>query len=138
MPESIKALYHQHRHQLTRPSLEEISKALHHVVDQSSRSFVIIDALDECKLFDRGRSRFLSLIFNLQEKEQINIFATSRHIPEVERKFEGSTTLVARASDEDVHRYLDEKMSSLQSFVVDSLDLQQRIKIDITGAVHGM
>lgn len=138
VPENIKALYRQRRQQSTHLSLEEISKSLQHVFRQLSRSFVIIDALDECQLSDRGRTRFLSHIFDLQKQGQINIFVTSRCIPKIEKEFEGSTKLIVRASDEDVHRYLDEKMPSLQGFVVGNLDLQQRIKTEITRAVDGM
>src|SRR5277367_6309712 len=42
------------------------------------------------KVSDNCRSRFLSEIFNLQAKSRANILATSRFIPEIIERFEGS------------------------------------------------
>ena len=71
-------------------------------------------------------------------KCEANIFATSRFIPEITEKFEGSISLEIRASDEDVRRYLDGHMSQLPAFVKRSPDLQEEIKTEIIKAVEGM
>jgi len=46
-------------------------------------------------------------IFTLQAKARANLFATSCHISNIEREFEGSTLLEIHASEEDMRRYLD-------------------------------
>src|SRR5437667_6834112 len=127
----MKSLYKCHENKRTRPSLNEISKALHSVVADYSRSFIIIDALDECQVSDGSRRRFLSEIFNLQAKTGANLFATSRFIPEIEREFKGATSLEIRASDEDVQRYLDAHMARLPLCVSRSRPLQDKIKTEI-------
>jgi Cdc6-like AAA superfamily ATPase len=138
VPESVKSLYKCNENKRTRPSLNEISKVLHSVVADYSRSFIIIDALDECQVSDGGRRQFLSEIFNLQAKTGANLFATSRFIPDIKKEFEESVSLEIRASDEDVQRYLDSHMSRLPLFVSRSLQLQVEIKTKIINAVHGM
>jgi predicted ATPase len=82
-PESMKSLYERHKCKRTRPSFDEISKALHSVVVDFTRTFIIADALDECQISDGGRTRLLSEIFNLQAKTGVSLFATSQFIPEI-------------------------------------------------------
>jgi Cdc6-like AAA superfamily ATPase len=138
VPESLKSLYEYHRDKRTRPSFDEVSKVLRSVVADYSRVFIIIDALDECQVSDRGRTRLLSEIFNLQAKTGASLFVTSRFIPWIMKEFEGSALLEIRASDKDVQRYLDGHMSQLPSFVLRSPDLQKEIKTEVTKAVDGM
>jgi len=138
MPESMKSLYERHKDKRTRPSFDEISKVLYFVILDYSRAFIIIDALDECQVFDGGRGKFLSEIFNLQAKTGTSLFATSRYIPEVMKEFKGSVSLEIRASDEDMQKYLDGHMSELPSFILRSHDLQEEIKTEIVKAADGM
>jgi hypothetical protein len=138
LPDGIKSLYNKHKNMRTQPSFDELSRTLYIVAAMYSRVFIIVDALDECQESDGCRSRFLSEIFNLQAKSRANIFATSRFIPEITERFEGSMSLEIRASEHDVRRYVDGHMSHLPSFVGRSLDLQEEIKVEIVKAVDGM
>ena len=139
VPRYIRSLYEYHKEEQTRPLLNEISEALHAIVSEYSRAFIIIDALDECPVSDGSRKTLLSEIFNLQVKTGASIFATSRFIPEIMRDFEGSTTSIEiRASDDDVRKYLDGKMSHLRPFVSRNFALQEEIKTEIIKAVDGM
>jgi Cdc6-like AAA superfamily ATPase len=138
IPERIKSLYEQHKDKQTRPSFDEVSKALHSVVTNYSRTFIIVDALDECEVSDGGRRMLLSEIFNIQAKTGASFFATSRFIPEITKEFEASITLEIHASDGDVRRYLDGKMLRLRPFVSRNLILQGEIKSEIMKAIDGM
>jgi Cdc6-like AAA superfamily ATPase len=138
VPESVKILYERYKDKRTRPSFDEISKELHSVVADYSRAFIVIDALDEYHTSYGDRWKLLSEIFNLQAKTGASFFATSRFIPEIRRKFEGSASIEIRASEDDVQRYLDGRMSKLPSFVSRSSDLQEEIKTEIIKAVDGM
>jgi hypothetical protein len=138
MPEKVKSIYDRHKDKRTRPSFDEISKLLHSVVADYSRTFIIIDALDECQTSNGGRRKLLSEIFNLQARTGAYFFATSRFIPEIGKEFEGSISIEIRASDDDVQRYLDGHMSQLPACVSRSSDLQEEIKTEITKAVDGM
>jgi Cdc6-like AAA superfamily ATPase len=138
MPEIVKNLYEHHKDKRTRPSFDEISNVLHSVVANYSRAFIIIDALDELLASDKRHKKFLSEIFNLQAKARASVFATSRFVPEIVREFEGSISLEIRASDGDVQRYLDGRMSQLSLCVSRNVDLQETIKAEIIKAVNGM
>jgi Cdc6-like AAA superfamily ATPase len=138
LPDSVKALYDHHKDKRTRPSFEEILRVLQSVAAIYSTVFIIVDALDECQVSDGCQARFLSEIFNLQANCGAKLFVTSRFIPEITEKFEGSVSLEISASDNDVQRYLDGHMSELPSFVLKSPDLQHEIKTIISKAVHGM
>ena len=136
LPDSVEYLYDKHKDK--RLSLDEISKALQSVAAIYSKVFIIVDALDECQDSNGCRARFLSEIFNLQDKCKASLFVTSRFIPEITARFNKSISLEIRASKEDVRRYLDEYMFQLPGFVIRSLELQEEIKTKIVWSVDGM
>ncbi|OJD10171.1 hypothetical protein ACJ73_09911 [Blastomyces percursus] len=81
---------------------------------------------------------FLREIFDLQSNTNANIFATSRFIQEIERKFNKSIKLEIRAKDTDVQKYLHEKLQNCSSVISDDNSLQEEIKTKIAKAVDGM
>jgi len=137
LPSTVKDLYDRYKTKRTRPSLEEISRALQ-AVTISCRVFIIVDALDECQISDGCRQRFLSSLFDLQTKCGANLFATSRPISSIQKAFERNPMLEIRASEEDVRRYLDCHIFQLPGFVARNLELQEEIKSDIVKAIDGM
>ncbi|TGO37978.1 hypothetical protein BHYA_0084g00080 [Botrytis hyacinthi] len=138
MPGAVKDMFDLHSPRQNRPSTKEISSALKSVIDSYSKVFIVVDALDECQMADGCRMEFLSEVFHLHETCQLNLFATSRHIPDIEKRFDSSMRLEIRASDEDVETYLDGHISQLPGYVRQSTDLQNEIKIGIIKAVDGM
>jgi Cdc6-like AAA superfamily ATPase len=138
LPEIVKALHEIHCRRDTRPSFNELSKALRSVVDSYSRVFFVINALDELTNTDRTRKHLLHEISELQNQTRISLFATSRPIPEIEKEFQGSVSLEIRATDENVGNYLDGHISQLPSFISRSRDLKEEIKSEIIKAVNGM
>ena len=138
LPNSVKSLHDNHQKKHTRPSFNEISKALQSIVSLYPRIFIIVDALDECQMARGCRAKFLSEILNIQAKCGISLFATSRFIPDIMEKFESSMSLEIRASEQDVRRYVDGHVSHLPAFVERSLDLQEEVKTEIVKAVGDM
>jgi Cdc6-like AAA superfamily ATPase len=138
IPQSIQTLYEHHQRKRTRPSINEIMQILQSVVRDYSKAFIIVDALDECQVSEGRRKQFLTELFNLQTKTVANLFATSRYIPEITREFDGSASLEIRASNDDVQKYLNDRMSRLRPFVSRNVILQEEIKTEIIKAVEGM
>lgn len=144
MSGSVKELYCKHRNKQTRPSLDEILSVFQSVAASCSRIFIVVDALDECQVSEGCRKRFLSELFNLQSKHGINIFATSRSIPEIVDRFKTGISLEIRASSADVTKYLKGRISQLPYFnqqdQQDQQDqqLQNEIITGISEAVDGM
>jgi hypothetical protein len=115
-----------------------MSRVLQAVATLYSRIFIVIDALDECQVSDGSRSRFLSNVFSLQTRCRANLLLTSRFLPEITERFKHAITLEIRASNEDVHRYLNGHMFRLLTFVVRSPELQEEVTIKIIQSVQGM
>lgn len=134
LPGSVKDLYDRHEAKYTRPSLDEISRALHSVAAIYSRLFIIVDGLDECRCWET----LLPEIFNLQAQCRANLFATSRFNLEIIDKFKSSVSLEIRASREDVRRYVQGHMGQLLSVVRENQSLQEEIMTGIPDAVDGM
>ncbi|KAH0535997.1 hypothetical protein FGG08_007114, partial [Glutinoglossum americanum] len=137
VPESVKTLYECHNRERTRPSFNQILEALKSVTAQYSRVLIIVDALDECGVSNGERQKFLSAIFNLQDKTGANIFATSRINDSIARLFEAAISLEIRASNEDVESYLDGQMLLLQSDILDDA-LRGMIRREVIRAIDGM
>jgi Cdc6-like AAA superfamily ATPase len=137
VPESIRKWYDEHRKgEKPRLSQNEICEALHSIIKTYSRTFIIIDALDECKT-DHIRNELLSEIYKLQEGSDIRLMVTFR--PSIVPKHLGSVTeLEIRANKEDIEEYLHGRMSELRSVVKDSNILQYKIKSHILTLVDGM
>jgi cell division protein FtsB len=138
LPDCVETLYENHKEKRSQPSFDEISRTFQSVTAIFSKVFIIIDALDECRTTNGCRTKLLTEIFSAQANSKANIFATSRFMPEVIEKFEGSISLEIRASEEDVQRYLDSHMFRLPAFVRRNPDLQEEIKMRIVLLVKGM
>jgi hypothetical protein len=106
-------LYDRHKDKGTQPSCDEISRAFQSVTAIYSRVFVIVGALDEWQNSDGCCTRFLVEMFKLQTEYRVNIFATSRSIPEITENFTGRILLQVLASNEDVRKCLDGQMYRL-------------------------
>ena len=136
VPDNVMELFNRCKPKGKRPLLKEILKALCSVISSYSRVFIVVDALDECQ--GDCRMAFVKEMLRLQTETEVNIFATSRFIPEVVKVFEGKASLEIRASKEDVQKYLDEKLTNLPFCVQSSKSLQDEIKAEIGKAVDGM
>lgn len=136
LPDITKSLYNKHKEKRTRPSLDEISRALQSVAAMYSRVIIIVDALDECQALDSCRMTFLTEILGLQYKTRANIFLTSRYLPEIIERLRGSITCEIRAHNDDVRRYLDGRIWQSGRRLLETLCGE--IKTEISKAVDGM
>ncbi|RYP43976.1 hypothetical protein DL768_009507 [Monosporascus sp. mg162] len=135
LPEGLRDLFDCHKEQRTRPSLGEVLKVLDSVISVYSRVFVVIDAIDECPTSGDCRARFVAGLFDLQ-KRGVKVFATSRFIPEITNKFDKSTWLEIRASDDDVRMYVAAQISRSGSGLLRSM--QPEATDGIAKAVDGI
>ncbi|KAI3545393.1 hypothetical protein CSPX01_05037, partial [Colletotrichum filicis] len=137
-PTSLETLYNTHQKRKTMRSTQETIDLLHVVSSYYERVFIIIDALDECGR--NARLAFLPEVSRLQQRCQINLFATTRDIPEIlqSEKLRNSILVEIRASEEDVLRYVSGRITHMQSFVRSNLDLQNEIKAIIARKVNGI
>ncbi|KAK4078600.1 uncharacterized protein Triagg1_2931 [Trichoderma aggressivum f. europaeum] len=138
-PATTRSLYEQHKAKQTHASQEELIEDLKAVIELCSRVFIIIDALDECDL--NTMYGFVSELFTLQKHCNVNIFATSRFIPDIREWFTKveSSFLPIRALASDIATYLDTEMKqSSTSLIKSNISLQEDIKREICEAADGM
>ncbi len=68
LPAIIRTLYFNYKKKGTRPSLHDITSALHLVMAAYQQVFVIVDAIDECATLAHCRTRFISGLMELQRR----------------------------------------------------------------------
>lgn len=137
LPNCIRDLHERHNKERTQPSFDEISKTLHSVAATYSRVFIVVDALDECRISDGSRTQFLKEIFKLRANFITNIFATSRPNDEISSVFNRGLSRVISATDGDVLEYLNAQISIRQSDIIDS-DTRDMVKTAVLKATSGM
>lgn len=135
LPDSVKSLHSRGQEKRMRPSFEETSRAIQPVLAEYSRTFIIVDGVDECPV---SSFKFISEILVFQREYKVNVFVTSRPIPEVTAMFGQATSVEIRANNDDKRRYLEEHMCELRSFVQQNQELQEDIKFTISDAAGDM
>ncbi|KAL7943214.1 hypothetical protein V8C42DRAFT_359352 [Trichoderma barbatum] len=136
VPDALKAPYskYEYTNNNRRPTLRELLTALRAVLGTYSRVYIALDALDEL----HAVQRFSPLLRYLQVTAELSIFATSRPILEIEELFSKYQSVYILASQNDVYKYIDGRMSRLPAFVQDDTHLQEQIKWGIATNVRGM
>lgn len=138
LPQSVKSLHDRCKSKKTGPSIDDISTVLQSVAAEYSQVFILVDALDECRVDNSCRANLLSEIAGLQTKCGVKFFATSRFITDITERFEGDLRLEIRANEQDVLRYVKGHIHELPRFVQRDPDLQQEISSGIAKTIDGM
>ena len=132
IPNHVVALYERHTRIKTRPSLNEYLQALRAIINNFSRIYIIIDGLDECSEANSTRSSFLAGINDI--RPLICTFFTSRYLPSIERELPGATRLQVEAKDEDIRRYLTQRLQKWE-FLKRHLDKDPGLRESIIGSI---
>ncbi|CAG8122905.1 unnamed protein product [Penicillium olsonii] len=139
LPSDVEVMYDRHKLKGTRPSVDEIRKILQSICSSRlQRTFVVIDALDECQISDGSRATLTDCVLSLQESCNLNLLVTSRFSPDITESFRSSQMLEIRASQGDITRYLRGSLTILPSFVLRDPSLQEQISSEIAEAADGM
>lgn len=137
IPDVIVAMYERNKNSESRPSLHEISEALKITVSLLlSRTFIVLDALDECKF--STISSILRQVVELQANSNLNLLATSRPIPEIQAKFWGVPNRGIYAVKEDIEHYLESRLADSDCFLSRRPQLCQKVITSITKSTRGM
>ncbi|KAK4069615.1 uncharacterized protein Triagg1_7039 [Trichoderma aggressivum f. europaeum] len=143
LPQNAKTIFDTYKGRTQRPSLDDTKELLKCMADSYLRVYILVDALDECQGSDGCRANLLANMFFLRDESKVNIFATSRLIPEIMEKFEACKRMEIRASENDVRRYVHGQldggnMEHLPSLIKHKPDLKDEIIKGISDAVDGM
>jgi hypothetical protein len=142
--EKVSQIYHQRKRGSSEPSFQEVSfqevsQMLESVIVSYSRAVIVIDALDECWNCKEDWDLYLSKILHISKTLGVQLFTTSRPIPDITQKFAGELSIAIRASDEDVLKYINNRMPRLlRNRIVCHPDLQDLVRKEVLTAVDGM
>ncbi|XTI90461.1 hypothetical protein V2W45_1188742, partial [Cenococcum geophilum] len=136
-PEPVKVLYKQHQQRQTRPSIDEILKTLHAVIQNHTQVFIIVDALDECQEGPEYRDALLVGLRSLPAP-QTRLMVTSRPIPKITQEFQNSSTLEIKAREDNIRLFVESQTARLPACVLRNQNLKQLIITQITDHVEGM
>lgn len=138
VPQVTKDMYVLHHSRNTRPSISELCDSLNAVIARSKTTYLVVDAIDELNDLDDTRSVFLTNIRTLQQKHDLNILATSRHIGGIIQDLEIDFTLEIRADDADVEAYLESQLPRMTKSVRSSPNVWTLLKQDVVRGIGGM
>jgi hypothetical protein len=131
----VQGLYKKHLEKGTRPSLDDILKALQSAIGEFSKVYIVVDAVDECPETDDKRHLLLQHLAELGPT--VNLMMTSRpHITPIDSK-----VLHIHVDDRDIQSYVGgyiKKSSKLSTLVKANPELQREIETKISSTVNGM
>ncbi len=138
LPSEVEKTYEACQTSRKQATFQELIVCLGATLSSFSRTFIVIDALDESLDSRDGRDSLLAELFKLQQATSSNIFATSRFIPDIEIQFEGSLIAEIQGHEDDIRSYLISSMTTLRPFVKRDAGLQEEILDAILNSVDGM
>jgi hypothetical protein len=134
MPEELVAMYERHKSGL--PPLRDLTTLFHAVAKRYSRTFILIDGLDECQPEDRSNRCFFHELSNLPVQADASLLVTSRVIPEIRGAFGDCIDITIRASDDDIRTYVENQ--SDRSRISWYPELREMVKTTVVEAADGM
>lgn len=140
VPTIVLDLYKYHRQKSTRPSSDEMSTILCNLVAGYSKTFIIIDALDESPASNGCRQNILTDLFKIQGAAGANLLATGRPMYEILEPFEKRCAAFCeiRARDHDVYQFITNQLEAFEGFIEEAPGLQKQVANTITKATDGM
>jgi ankyrin repeat domain-containing protein 50 len=139
VPQELRMDFRKHRNDGTRPSHDEIVKALENALAQFDRIYIVMDALDE--LLEEGKRRELvESVSGLNKK--INLLVTSRPIESIRKIFSSRTIYCDGCEDpaclpssgsSDTEKAQDQKG---HKFFYHCVDCEDHVSFDICQACY--
>ncbi|KAJ5383019.1 hypothetical protein N7517_000930 [Penicillium concentricum] len=119
--------------------LEWIQNQLEARVSEFTKTFIILDALDECSVTGGTMRQSLDFLFSLQRKANVNILATSRFNEEIANLFTtAGAALEIQANEDDIRAYIDHRAAYFSPFVAKKPGLSTYIRDEIVKSSGGM
>ncbi|KAI9875567.1 MAG: hypothetical protein M1830_008336 [Pleopsidium flavum] len=108
LSDELEDLYTEHSRTQNPVSLNDYSRLLHLETQRSAKTFLVIDALDECT--EEGGTR-RNLVAELQRlSSNVQVLFTSRPLPRIGELLDNPQQLEIRASKEDVRIYVETQL----------------------------
>ncbi len=116
LPHQLENLYKKLEPMRRRPDFGELVCLMVPLCNERERTFILIDALDECEAIQQRR-RFLPLLQSLS-RGSCQLFITSRpNNEDICKIFTSASQITIAAPDSDIERFVIEKMEERMEFV---------------------
>lgn len=136
IPRDIRAILEKNKKRQLIFSTDELIKQFRSVISKCSRTFIIMDALDECS--DAFRDSLLQTIVSLQKAQQVSLYVTSRDIPDITNRFSDVRSQRVYANDDDIKAFVSAHMSALPRFIRHHQNIKEKILSKIPAKACGM
>lgn len=136
-PEII-SLCRAHKRSGTHLSTKEARNMLKSVISSFSKVFIVIDALDECRIRMEEQQKLFRKFFLLQQDLSLGVLVSSRRKPDIVEIFKKKLSLKISARDADIKKLLESRTKVLPRCVQQNPELQREIFCTITKAADGM
>ncbi|KAI0534365.1 hypothetical protein GGR58DRAFT_520462 [Xylaria digitata] len=134
-PGTIRKYYNSHKTRGTRPTTREFSSMLRSALSSFDRTFIVIDALDECGVNVRGG--LMSEVLDLQTSYDLNVLVTSRPVGDMAAACDHGLHLPIISHQEDVESYLRSRMHKHNPDLFD-IDFRRIVTAHITETAENM
>jgi hypothetical protein len=108
IPDQIMALYNDHSRRKTRLKLTDITKLLHSECLSVLKTFIVIDALDECSVHNDARESFINELSKLPQTTRLLL--TSRPDAKITHRINDTIQLEIQATNTDVANYIEMRL----------------------------
>lgn len=144
VPDTVRSVYTACGDGQCEASLEQLLQALRDTLELMPASFVVLDALDEC----RSWSTLLEIVEEMQkwDKNTLRVILTSRQEVTIQEGLEDIipsdswTCLESRCVDKDIRTYVKERLAKDKSFKrwQRDPDIREEIERTLGREAHGM
>ena len=138
LPAQLAALHEKLKEQNRRPSFDELRRLLVALCNQYTRTYIVVDALDECEV-TRERRMFLPVLENLPHANT-KIFVTSRpNNEDILQSLSNASQVTIAASEPDLRMYIMERIDERKDFANRlTPELKEQIISTTSTGVSGM
>ena len=138
LPQQLVALHRDLISQKKRPSLDELKTLLIGLCNQSARTYIIVDALDECEA--NHERRLLLRMLEVLPPKLVRLFVTSRpNSEDISRHLSKASQIIITAPESDLREYIIEKMEERRDRADRiTLDMKETIILTVSTRASGM
>lgn len=139
-PESLDALFARSQDGQQQPATDALALTLQHILGNFQQTFVILDALDECK----EREELLELMEDIVKwkLESLHILATSRRERDIEESLEplitGQICIQSALVNADIRIYICDRLQNDPKLRKWPANVQTEIEKTLMDGAHGM
>ena len=138
--EALNALFARCQNGQQQPIPDALASTFQYILGNFQQTFIILDALDECK----EREELLRLLENLigWRVENLHVLVTSRRERDIEESLEhfitGQVCIQSAVVDADIHIHLCERLQNDPKLKRWPLNVQKEIEKTLMDGAHGM